>query len=322
MHYLHSLFQLLVLSAVGLVLLSWLNRAMELNFYHGFWYLLDPWSLKPETYPKYGPRFFYACLLAAVAGLAWYLGNGAMVAAAATLWLAVMAPKAVNGAVIAYRLAIAFRQRFILKETYNPYLHHFAQLRTKSLARDPFGPVIETIKEHSWGVPTAAAVRLVMRQGKIVEACAGTGYWAWLIWQSGGDIIAYDQSPGLRLRNNHHRLKPSWFPVRKGDGAVAAARHSDRALLLCWPTHNRLSYDALKAYRGDTVIFVGANDGKVCVTGSREFHEELQKSWQLAEEVAIPCWGELKDSVRVYKRAVQMETVAASAAASAAAATG
>ena len=300
--YFGSLFELLLLSLVGMGCLSFLNGLFELEFFHGFWYLLDPWSSKPNKYPKYGPRFFYCLTLAAGAGWAYLKGNSSLVGAALTIWLLVLGPKLVNAVFIVRRMCRAAYQRFIVGETVNPLLMQFAATARTSAA-DPFGPVLDLVKTHSWGIPTGAAMRLILAQGKIVEACAGTGYWAWMIWQSGGDIVAYDHSPGLRLRNNHHRLKPSWFPVRKGDGAQAAKRHSDRALLLCWPTDNSLSADALEAYGGDTVIFVGANDGHLCVTGSQDFHRKLKADWRLVAEEGIPCWGELKDSVRVYKRA-------------------
>lgn len=305
--YLFSLFQLLVVSAVGMGFISWLNGAMELEFYHGFYYLLDPWQPKPNHYPKYGPSFFYCLFLAVVAVWAGLRGNGALEAAAVTVWVLVLLPKMVNAGFIAKRMGTAAYHRFVLGDVDNPLLHLMAAM-PRTTARDPFGPAIEVIKAHSWGVPTAAAIKLIIAHsgGKVVEACAGTGYWARMIWQHGGDVVAYDHSAGIRLRNNHHRFKPSWFPVRKGDGAQAAAKHSDRALLLCWPTDNQLSHEALAAYRGDTVIFVGANEGTVCVTGSADFHKALADGWHLVAEQGIPCWGELKDSVRVYKRGAQV----------------
>jgi hypothetical protein len=264
-------------------------------------HLLESGASDRLDYPKYGPRFFYLLTLLLIAGRAYWQENTGLLAAALTLWFLVMLPKLLNGSVILWRMTQACYARFITQEPFNPLLASF-QATAVTSDDDPFGAVIDLVQKHSWAVPTKSAIDLILTQGKIVEVCAGTGYWAWLLWQCGGNIVAYDVSPGLRVRNRFHRLKFSWFPVRKGDGAEAAAKHTDRALLLCWPTWNDMSHEALQKYAGDTVIYIGANEGNLCITGSERFHRELAKNWELVAEEIIPCWGQLKDSVRVFKR--------------------
>ena len=105
----------------------------------------------------------------------------------------------------------------------------------------------------------------------VVEVGAGTGYWASELRDRGVSVAAYDIAPvHLDLHNGYHlgdggNALP-WFDVQAG-GAEAAAAHSERTLLLCWPPKESepgafaevatLAVDCLEQYGGDTVCFVG-----------------------------------------------------------------
>lgn len=149
----------------------------------------------------------------------------------------------------------------------------------------------------SWAVPSPEAVTLLAGLGPIVEVGAGTGYWARLISDAGGDIIAYDRTPPIehpavdpaRLRswcrddewpegvNRFHPHARQWFDVCEDDGVAAAAAHPDRTLFLCWPPYDRpFGADALRAYHaagGRRVIYVG--EGSDGCTGDADLHALL-----------------------------------------------
>ena len=73
----------------------------------------------------------------------------------------------------------------------------------------------------------------------MVELGAGNGYWSRLLADAGIDVVAYDLEPAPSERNPWYAGMPSWFDVACGDESVVAA-HSDRTLLLVWPTKNEV----------------------------------------------------------------------------------
>lgn len=62
--------------------------------------------------------------------------------------------------------------------------------------------------------------------------------------------------------NGYHRGRP-WTTVFPGASAAAVAASPGRALVLCWPPHDddSASYAALRAFRGDTLVYVGEGPG-------------------------------------------------------------
>src|SRR5262245_15050863 len=156
----------------------------------------------------------------------------------------------------------------------------------------------------AWAIPTDEAIALLARHGPLVECGAGMGYWSALLRARGANVVAYDSAPpGRKTANDYHRrARRPWSEVRRAPSAAAARRHTDRTLLLCWPPldDDRASYAALRAYRGDLVIYVGEPDEGA--TGSVRFHRELRLNWTLVETLDLPNWPRLRDRVMVYRR--------------------
>lgn len=155
----------------------------------------------------------------------------------------------------------------------------------------------------SWAIPTDAALAVVARHAPLVECGAGMGYWAGLLRARGVDVLAYDltpPAPGVRTAY-HDRCRRPWTAVQPASSVAAARRHPERTLLCCWPPYgdDAASYDALRAYRGDVVIYVGEADG---ATGSVRFHRELQLNWTAGRRVDLPHWPRLCDAMAVYRR--------------------
>jgi hypothetical protein len=204
-----------------------------------------------------------------------------------------LTPVALNAVAIAFRAVICIwcRRR---QKLYNPLLKRRQKFYAKNSERGfPPGRVF---RRYSWAVPTREALDLIAAHAPLVEVGAGTGYWAWLLRQLQADIIACDGTPGVTVGNRHHLLAFSWLRVHKSDAAVAAARHSDRTLLICWPpVETDMSSRALAAYAGETVIYIGARNWEYAAdTGNAEFHAALKQNWKLEQQLDLPSFSRVE----------------------------
>lgn len=153
-------------------------------------------------------------------------------------------------------------------------------------------------RTYSWAIPNDEAIAALVKHSPIVEIGAGTGYWANLVTQAGGDVLAYDIAPG---KNEWCDVPACYHPVIKSYAAPAALRHPDRALFLCWPPYRALWLArALKAYKGTTVLYVGEGGGGC--TGSDAFFDILARDFEEVETVDIPQWAHTHDSMTIHRR--------------------
>jgi hypothetical protein len=172
---------------------------------------------------------------------------------------------------------------------------------TEPLARmlDVEGRRRELSSRYAWAIPSEAALGLIGDHGPVVEAGAGTGYWASLLRDRGAEVWATDLSPGA---NRFHRAGRTWLPVTPMAAVDAARQAGERTLLLCWPPpdDDAAGYAAVRAYRGGTVITVGGGpDGP---TGTARLHRELDLNWSVSDELALPSWPGIPDRVTVWRR--------------------
>jgi hypothetical protein len=157
----------------------------------------------------------------------------------------------------------------------------------------------------SWSIPSPGDMRWLARllDGRgVVEIGAGSGYWAWQMVQVGIDVLAYDPNlPGPDNRYVKHEL---FHPVLPGDDRMAA-HYPDRALLLCWPPYSdSTAADALRAYGGDLLVYIGEPEGGC--TGDDEFHKLLDSEWD--EAGASPfhvTWSGIHCYMTAYRRRVK-----------------
>ena len=156
----------------------------------------------------------------------------------------------------------------------------------------------------SWAIPADGALDAMSRWGPLIECGAGTGYWAALLRARGADIVACDLAPPGGATGNayHAHARRPWTEVRAASAVAALAANQDRTLLLCWPPYDDdgASYAALRAYRGDVVVYVGGGPGGP--TGTVRFHRELRLNWHPAEQAAVPNWPGLRDRLVSYRR--------------------
>lgn len=249
-------------------------------------------------FAKYDLRFWMLLILGAASAAAMLLDAPRIALVIFFAYLLLAAPILMNMVAVILRMAQAVWCR-LRKRVHNPLLVAY------ETAHNPHAVHLDNsiCRKYAWGLPTPAALSVVARHGPIVEVGSGTGYWAWLLFQMGADIIAYDMSPGMTLRNHFHGFKPGFYPVHKCDAEEAARKHPDRTLLLCWPSDTTMASRALSAYGGGTVIYIGFNSERQGVyTGDKTFHKLLSEQWTLVEEHEIPSWYPCRDCLRVYRR--------------------
>lgn len=151
-------------------------------------------------------------------------------------------------------------------------------------------------RRYAWAIPDEDAIRAIAAWSPIVEIGAGTGYWASLLSQAGADVVAYDPEPG------HSKWCDAqlYFPVQVGDASKAAA-HPGRTLLLCWPPYRqKVAQQALEAYQGHRLVYIGEPEGGCCASDG--FFALLHRSWELVREQRIPQWPGIYDRVFFYER--------------------
>ena len=156
-------------------------------------------------------------------------------------------------------------------------------------------------EKYSYGIPNEEAIKVICKYSPIWEVGSGTGYWAKLISEQGGQIIA-SELDGL----NRYFPKGNigeYFPIKilpseKPDDLDIPSLFT---LFICWPPDDSpMAYEYLNGYRGATFIYVGESKGGCC--GTYQFFELLENQWQLERTVAIPQYPHIHDYLAVYKR--------------------
>lgn len=184
------------------------------------------------------------------------------------------------------------------------------------------------IARYSWAIPNQAAIEIIARVVSenglkgVIEIGAGSGYWAYCLHQVGVDVIAVDS-----FAWSVHAEAKKWHEVRRG-GPPEAAKHPDRALMLCWPpmsSHNRrvhkyssrLSWEAeidlnpmygetnmggasLQRFRGEWVVYIG--ESRNGCTGDLTMWRILDTQFEEVEVCDIPNFENIRDALFVYRR--------------------
>jgi hypothetical protein len=163
---------------------------------------------------------------------------------------------------------------------------------------DGFRARRELCRKYSFAIPNDEAIACLVRHSPIVEIGAGTGYWAKLVAEAGGDLRAFDNFRWKHLKGQFGR----WFPVERGTPETAG-EFPDRTLFLCWPPYNtRMAARALIAHAktgGQKVIVVGESDGGC--TANAEFFGRLEWKYEVTETVDIPQWVGIHDYLTAWR---------------------
>ena len=177
------------------------------------------------------------------------------------------------------------------------------------------------------GYITNSSPPIVVNDVLVVGNSAEQGYNQTRIENVPGDIVAYDIAPPPSAENTWHAGRQPWHPVAHG-GIDRAAAHSDRTLLLAWPTRDEVwPADAIEGYAeagGSILAYIGEPAGGR--TGDDRFHAmlggivgcipctygvvnapctcDVVQQWELIEVVELPCWEGCVDRLAVYQRVV------------------
>lgn len=157
-------------------------------------------------------------------------------------------------------------------------------------------------RRYSWAIPTPGDMRWlvnVLNGRPLVEAAAGSGYWAWQAAQVGIDVTAYEP---CRPDNNPFVEGREYFPLRRADAVTAASRHPDRALLISWPSYSEpWAAETLRAYQGDLFIYAGEPEGGCCADDA--FFELLDREWvEVGESTHHRTWWGIHCRLIAYRR--------------------
>jgi hypothetical protein len=167
-----------------------------------------------------------------------------------------------------------------------------------------------TIAQYGFAIPCEEAIAAVAKLPQpIVEVGAGLAYWSHLVRDRYGvRIDAYEKNIPPTMPQGARDEGPMtgygfdrepWYPVMAGT-EDSIARKPYRTLLLIWPDlHSPMASRCLQKFRGDVLAYVGEVEG---CTGDAAFHKELGRSWTLTEEVWIPQWFAIHDSLMIYTR--------------------
>jgi hypothetical protein len=92
-----------------------------------------------------------------------------------------------------------------------------------------------------------------------------------------------------------------FFPVEQGS-VEKLAQHRNRALLLSWPPYDKpFAYEALSAFPGDTLFYIGEGDGGC--TGDDAFFRLLYEEWEEVEYCPDHIsWSGIRDYLTLYRR--------------------
>lgn len=182
----------------------------------------------------------------------------------------------------------------------NPLLEKLRQAHhLSSLSRREYR--IAICKQFAWAVPTRSVIKRIVEYSPLVEVGAGTGYWASLIKEMGGDIICYDEAP-----YNNPYCDGRYYRVKRG-GAEKLALHPDRTLFLCWPPYDKsMAEECLCYHNGKHVIYVGEEQGGCCADDW--FFDKLGDEYKLVSNLLIPQWDGVHDSVHIYEKVLKDDT--------------
>jgi hypothetical protein len=156
-------------------------------------------------------------------------------------------------------------------------------------------------REFAYAIPTEPILAFLAHHAPFVEIGAGTGYWASLLIARGADVVAYDSNiAGDHEDWTYCAVDTPYMPIRKG-GPERAADYPDRTLLLIWPPYAEpMAHDALRAFTGRTLVYIGEGDGGC--TGDDAFHALIDAEWDEIADHAVPQWWGLHDHLWIYRR--------------------
>lgn len=236
------------------------------------------------------------------------------------------------------------------KKKDNPYLHEFIRIcgtnknSWERYTKTPFSKNTNNaltqmlarnllVTKYAWAVPNPSVLQQIVKYSPLVEIGAGTGYWAKLITDYGGKIVAYDLFPPTlpsesfpklspqiiylddlqnektdkymtevdKIKNTYEQEnRPRYHYVWSG-GPESITTHPKHTLFICWPSYDDpMAVECLKYYRRDTLIYIGEESGGCCA--DNEFWKTIESEWICVKKMKIHQWFGIHDSLLIFKR--------------------
>jgi hypothetical protein len=162
----------------------------------------------------------------------------------------------------------------------------------------------ELTSRYSWTITDPDTVAFVVKHCglNVVDPMAGSGWWAHLLTEAGVMVQASDENPPDGTEANMWHRGGSHVPVARADAATGVdLAPAGSTLLLSWPPYDSdAGYRALRAYRGDAVVYIGEGYGGCC--GDDAMFDLFTSDFeQVAEHRPVQFYG-LHDWVTVYRR--------------------
>jgi hypothetical protein len=154
------------------------------------------------------------------------------------------------------------------------------------------------LQQYGFAILDEATVQVLAPYAPIVEVGAGSGYWAYELCQAGVEVVATD--PGTGRYHGLTRWVP-WLPIARLTGVQAVRQYPDHTLLIVWPDYGqRWVSKTLRAYRGETVLYVG--EGKAGCTGDAAFHAVLAARFPDVRVHPLPQFDNSQDALHICRR--------------------
>ena len=164
------------------------------------------------------------------------------------------------------------------------------------------------IHEYGWSVPNEEAINSIkdfVENDSILEIGSGLGTWAKLLQSEGISVTPTDLS--LDPKENPYIIeKKPYTNVDQINADKAIKKYGNhKVLMMVWPPYDSpMAYNALKLFAGDKLIFVGEGHGGCTADGN--FFNLLESDWNHVENVFIPRWSGIHDSLSLYKRKMNL----------------
>ena len=165
-------------------------------------------------------------------------------------------------------------------------------------------------REYAYAVPGVEALdALAALDRSIVEAGAGTGYWANALRTRGVAVTAYDVRPPSVIANAYHGRQAAHVPdLQTGDAlrAAEAAAAAGAALFACYAPPEDDEDEAFLGRAashfaergGDCLALVGEWRGDTAAADAA-----FLGKWELVTQCPIPNWGDTSAALTVWRPA-------------------
>ena len=148
---------------------------------------------------------------------------------------------------------------------------------------------INFISDLGWTVPSEEGILKMVaffKEKRVLSIGSGCCLTEWFLKQYGIDIIATDS-----FTSHGTSVDKTFMPVEILSHLDAVAKYniSHDALLLCWPIYSTsMGYETIKAFKGDSLIFIG--EAKGGCTGTDDMYAQLARDWKLLSKLYCPRW--------------------------------